>query len=80
MKRVLAVLIGICAVVLLYTGINLLAGGGDGVSAGVIGGADGPTSILVFHSFNAGLLILLAGAVILAAAAFYLLRRRGKQK
>ncbi len=80
MKRVFMVLIGICAVVLLYTGMNLLMSGRDGMSAGVIGGADGPTSILVFHSFNAGLWILPAAAVIFAAAAFYLLRRRGKQK
>ncbi|MGX8702642.1 hypothetical protein [Caproiciproducens sp.] len=80
MKRVLAALFGICVGALLYTGINLLKGGEDGVSAGVIGGADGPTSIWVSHSFNAGLWILLAAGVILAAAAFYLLRRRGKQK
>lgn len=80
MKRVFAALAGIYLGTLLYAGIKLFADRRNGLSAGVIGGADGPTSILVFRSFDVGFFIAQVAVVLAVAVVFYLVNRHRNRK
>lgn len=54
--------------------------GGDAVSAGVIGGADGPTSILVSSDIRWRITLLMLIPPILTAVTLVSLHRRKKRK
>ena len=80
MKRIFAALAGIYLGTLLYAGIKLFVSRRNGVAAGVIGGADGPTSIMVSRSFDVGFFIAQVAVVLAVAGVFYLVRRRRNRK
>nr|WP_319489132.1 hypothetical protein [uncultured Caproiciproducens sp.] len=80
MRRILAALVGIYLGILLYAGIKLLMNRRDGISAGVIGGADGSTGILVYNSFNVEFFIAQVAVVLLVAVVYYLVHKNRNQR
>ncbi|WP_444658664.1 hypothetical protein ACRQV7_14035 [Caproiciproducens sp. R2] len=79
MKKILAALVCVYLGTLLLVGIKLFSN--TGMSVGVIGGADGPTSILVSRSpFQLGFFFAQVAVVLLAAIVYYVTRRRRNSK
>ncbi|MBE6754445.1 MAG: sodium ion-translocating decarboxylase subunit beta [Ruminococcaceae bacterium] len=73
-KRLIGMMAGIIGVILVAAGICLAAK--HNASLGLIGGADGPTAIIVSRGISDFWYIYLAGTVVLLTAILLLLRKK----
>ena len=76
MKKVISVLIVIIGVILLAFGVA--AETAQNASLGIIGGADGPTVIMVAGSPGAALGVIIAGILLIVAGIWFFIRRKRK--